>query len=94
MQIDVYTRGREKVGALDLADDVFGVEVTEHRLYAVVRYQRNAARQGTHYIREDPDLAITQCRGSVLHCPHYVILLIARTLSVRSSHRQQRSFAR
>ena len=50
--VDVYNVNREKVGSLDLADAVFGAEVKEHLLYAVVRYQRAAARQGTHKAKE------------------------------------------
>ena len=52
MKFDVYNQGREKVGNIDLADDVFGVEVREHLLYAVVRYQRNAARSGNHKVKQ------------------------------------------
>ena len=50
--VDVYNVNREKVGSLDLSDAVFGVEVKEHLLYAAVRYQRAAARQGTHKTKE------------------------------------------
>jgi len=50
--VDIYNVNREKVGALDLSDAVFGVEVKEHLLYAAVRYQRAAARQGTHKTKE------------------------------------------
>jgi len=50
--VDVYNMNREKVGSVDLADAVFGAEVKEHLLYAAVRYQRAAARQGTHKAKE------------------------------------------
>ena len=50
--VDVYNVNREKVGSLDLSDAVFGAEVKEHLLYAAVRYQRAAARQGTHKAKE------------------------------------------
>ncbi len=50
--VDVYNVNREKVGSFDLADAVFGAEVKEHLLYAAVRYQRAAARQGTHKAKE------------------------------------------
>jgi large subunit ribosomal protein L4 len=50
--VDVYNVNREKVGSLDLADAVFGADVKEHLLYAAVRYQRAAARQGTHKAKE------------------------------------------
>jgi large subunit ribosomal protein L4 len=50
--VDVYNQNREKVGTADLPDAVFGAEVKEHLLYAAVRYQRAAARQGTHKAKE------------------------------------------
>jgi len=50
--VDVYNTNREKVGSVDLNDAVFGAEVKEHLLYAAVRYQRAAARQGTHKAKE------------------------------------------
>ena len=50
--VDVFNLNREKVGSFDLIDAVFGAEVKEHLLYAVVRYQRAAARQGTHKVKE------------------------------------------
>jgi len=46
--IDVYNIQREKVSEFSLDDTVFGGEVKEHLLYAVVRYQMAARRQGTH----------------------------------------------
>lgn len=52
MKIDVYNPNREKVGQVELADAVFGAEVKEHLLYSVVRYQRAAARQGTHKVKQ------------------------------------------
>ena len=52
MKVDVYNPNREKVGQVELADDVFGVDVKEHLLYAVVRFQRAGARQGTHKVKE------------------------------------------
>jgi large subunit ribosomal protein L4 len=52
MKVDMYNASREKIGQCELADAVFGVEVKEHLLYAVVRYQRAAARQGSHKVKE------------------------------------------
>lgn len=57
MKIDVYNPAREKVGELDLIDAVFGAEVREHLLYAVVRYQRAAARAGTHKVKERAEVS-------------------------------------
>jgi large subunit ribosomal protein L4 len=38
---------REKVGSIDLADEVFGTEVREHLFYEVVKAQLASKRQGT-----------------------------------------------
>ena len=47
-KIDVYNLDRKKVSELTLPDAVFGVEVKDHLLYSVVRYQLAKRRQGTH----------------------------------------------
>ena len=44
---DVYNLKREKVGSIDLADEVFGAEVREHLFYEVVKAQLASKRQGT-----------------------------------------------
>jgi len=44
---DVFNMNREKVGSIDLADEVFGVEVKEHLFYEVVKAQLASKRQGT-----------------------------------------------
>jgi large subunit ribosomal protein L4 len=44
---DVFNMQREKVGSIDLADEVFGVEVKEHLFYEVVKAQLATKRQGT-----------------------------------------------
>jgi len=46
--IDVYNMNREKVAEVTLDEKVFGADVKEHLLYAVVRYQLAKRRQGTH----------------------------------------------
>jgi large subunit ribosomal protein L4 len=46
--IDVYNINREKVSEVTLDEQVFGADVKEHLLYAVVRYQLAKRRQGTH----------------------------------------------
>ena len=48
MQIDIVNIEGKKVGALELADAVFGAEVKEHLLWEVVNAQRAAKRAGTH----------------------------------------------
>lgn len=47
-KLEVYNLNREKVGDVDLADAVFGVEVREHLFHAAVRYQLAKRRAGTH----------------------------------------------
>src|ERR1700742_3106953 len=44
---DVFNMKREKVGSIDLADEVFGAEVKEHLFYEVVKAQLASRRQGT-----------------------------------------------
>lgn len=48
MKVDVYNLARQKVGEIDLADDVFGAEVNEALFYDVVRAQLASRRAGTH----------------------------------------------
>lgn len=45
--IDVFNMKREKVGSLDLSDEVFGAEVKEHLFYEVVKAQLASRRQGS-----------------------------------------------
>lgn len=45
--IDVFNLKREKVGTVDLADEVFAAEVKEHLFYEVVKAQLASKRQGT-----------------------------------------------
>ncbi|MEQ1501386.1 MAG: 50S ribosomal protein L4 [Myxococcota bacterium] len=52
MKIDVFNTNHDKVGDFDLDDAVFGAEVKDHLLYAVVRYQRAKARAGTHKTKQ------------------------------------------
>jgi large subunit ribosomal protein L4 len=44
---DVFNLKREKVGSIDLADEVFGTEVREQLFYEVVKAQLASKRQGT-----------------------------------------------
>lgn len=48
MQIDIVNIEGKKVGALELADAVFGAEVKDYLLWEVVNAQRAAKRAGTH----------------------------------------------
>ena len=45
--VDVFNLKREKVGTLDLSDEVFAAEVKEHLFYEVVKAQLASQRQGT-----------------------------------------------
>jgi large subunit ribosomal protein L4 len=48
MQIDVVNIAGEKVGQMDVADEVFAVEVKESLLWEAVKAQQAARRMGTH----------------------------------------------
>jgi large subunit ribosomal protein L4 len=50
--VDVFNMKREKVGSLDLADEVFGSEVKEQFFYEVVKAQLASRRQGTASAKE------------------------------------------
>jgi large subunit ribosomal protein L4 len=45
--VDVYNIQKEKVGELDLKDEIFGVEVQGHLLHEVVTWQLACRRAGT-----------------------------------------------
>ena len=47
-KVDVWNLNHEKVGKLDLAEDVFGVEVNQALLYEAVRFYLAKQRAGTH----------------------------------------------
>jgi large subunit ribosomal protein L4 len=51
-KIDVYNLDRQKVGELELADEVFAVEIKEHLLHEVVTAQLASRRAGTHAAKE------------------------------------------
>ena len=51
-KLDVYNLKREKIGELDLADEVFGAEVKEHLVHEVVTAQLASARAGTRAGKE------------------------------------------
>lgn len=48
MQIDIVNIEGQKVGALELADEVFGAKVKEYLLWELVKAQMAARRAGTH----------------------------------------------
>ena len=51
MNIDVYDAQGQVLRQVDIPDGVFGVEVKDHLLYEVVRYQLARRRQGTAHTR-------------------------------------------
>ncbi len=50
--LDVFNMKREKVGSIDLSDEVFATEVKEHLFYEVVKAQLASRRQGTQAGKE------------------------------------------
>jgi large subunit ribosomal protein L4 len=52
MNLDVFNMKREKVGSLDVADEVFAGEVKEQLFYEVVKAQLASRRQGTASAKE------------------------------------------
>lgn len=51
-KLDVFNMKREKVGTIDLSDEVFATEVKEHLFYEVVKAQLASRRQGTASAKE------------------------------------------
>jgi large subunit ribosomal protein L4 len=51
-KLTVFNLKREKVGEIDLADDVFAAEVKEHLFHEVVQAQLASHRSGTHAAKE------------------------------------------
>jgi len=54
---DVFNLKRERVGSIELADEVFGVEVREHLFYEVVKAQLASKRQGTQSAKKKNESA-------------------------------------
>jgi large subunit ribosomal protein L4 len=55
--VDVIDLNNQKVGELELADDVFGAEVNEPLLYEAVRQFRAGQRAGTHKTKVRSEVA-------------------------------------
>src|SRR5664279_1767463 len=51
-KIDVFNLDRQKVGEMELADEVFAAEVKEHLLHEVVAAQLASRRAGTRAAKE------------------------------------------
>lgn len=56
-KVDVVNLNREKVGELDLADEVFGAEVNQSLLYEAVRHHLAGLRRGTHKTKVRSEVA-------------------------------------
>ncbi|MHB8418723.1 MAG: 50S ribosomal protein L4 [Myxococcales bacterium] len=50
-KFDVYNLEKQKVGAIDLADHVFAVEVNPNLLYEAVKFQQISRRAGTASVK-------------------------------------------
>lgn len=59
MQVQVKNLAAEKVGSLELADAVFGVEVRSDILHRVVLWQLAKRRAGTHKVKTRAEIART-----------------------------------
>lgn len=57
--IEVKNTSGDKVGQIDLDDDVWGADVNEHLLWEVVKWQRARRRAGTHSTR-----TVAEVRGT------------------------------
>src|ERR1041385_4025590 len=55
--VDVVDLNNQKVGEVDLADEVFGAEVNESLLYEAVRQYRAGLRSGTHKTKVRADVS-------------------------------------
>jgi large subunit ribosomal protein L4 len=55
--VDVVDLNNQKVGELELADEVFGAEVNESLLYEAVRHYRAGERAGTHKTKVRAEVA-------------------------------------
>ena len=55
--VDVFDLNNQKVGQLDLADEVFGAEVNDALLYEAVRQYQAGLRAGTHKTKVRSEVA-------------------------------------
>src|SRR6185295_3367260 len=57
MRVDVVDLNNQKVGEIDLADEVFGAEVNDALLYEAVRHYQAGQRAGTHKTKVRSEVA-------------------------------------
>lgn len=55
--VDVVDLNNQKVGQIELADEVFAAEVNEALLYEAVRHYQAGLRAGTHATKTRKDVA-------------------------------------
>ncbi len=55
--LDVFDLNNQKVGQLELADEVFGAEVNDALLYEAVRHYQASQRAGTHKTKVRSEVA-------------------------------------
>jgi large subunit ribosomal protein L4 len=58
-KLNVTDLAGANLGEIEVADEVFAVEVKEHLLWEVVRYQRAARRAGTHSTKTRAEVHLT-----------------------------------
>ena len=58
-KLNVIDLAGASLGEIEVADEVFAVEVKEHLLWEVVRHQRAARRAGTHSTKTRAEIHIT-----------------------------------
>ena len=88
MKVTVFNLKREKVGEIDLSDEVFGAEVKEQLFYEVVKAQLASRRSGTKATKERSAVA-----GSSKKLYRQKGTGRARQGSVRAPHRCTRGGA-
>ena len=59
MKCDVISLDNKKVGDIDLADDIFGLDVRKDLLARMVNYQLAKRRAGTHKTKGRAEIALT-----------------------------------
>jgi large subunit ribosomal protein L4 len=57
MKVDVYSTENQKVGSVDLPDEVFATDVKEAVLWEQVKAQRASRRRGTHDTKTRADVS-------------------------------------
>ncbi len=68
-KVDVFNLKREKVGELELSDDVFGAEIKEQLFYEVVKAQLASRRAGTAAAKERAAVSGSTKGGGQAHPP-------------------------